>query len=58
MHMAFYIWSPQAILTTPCDEDVARLCLKQRPNMDAVPGAVGSCLADLVSGLLHWLVLC
>lgn len=50
VHMAFFIWSQGAILTSPCDQDVAALCLKQRPNMDAVPGAVGSCLADIVSG--------
>jgi Golgi apparatus protein 1 len=49
VHMAFFIWSPGAILTHPCDEDVAKVCLKARPNMDAVPGAVGSCLADIVS---------
>lgn len=49
MHMAFFIWSPGSILTHPCDEDVAKQCLKARPNMDAVPGAVGSCLADIVS---------
>jgi hypothetical protein len=49
VHMAFFIWSPGAVLTAPCDEDVAALCLKKRPNMDAVPGAVGSCLADIVS---------
>jgi hypothetical protein len=52
VHMAFFIWSQGAVLTAPCDEDVAALCLKKRPNMDAVPGAVGSCLADIVSGVL------
>jgi hypothetical protein len=57
VHMAFFIWSAGATLTAPCDDDVAALCLKARPNMDAVPGAVGSCLADIVSvGLLMLLV--
>lgn len=60
VHMAFFIWSPAAILTSTCDADVAMLCLKQRPNMDAVPGAVGSCLAEIVSAwggfVLVWAV--
>lgn len=50
VHMAFFIWTRGAILTVACDNDIAALCLKERPNMDMAPGAVGSCLADLVSG--------
>lgn len=49
VHMAFFIWAPGAILTKDCDADVTEVCLKDRPNMDRIPGAVGACLADVVS---------
>lgn len=49
VHMAFFIWAPGAIMTKDCDADVQNVCLKDRPNMDRMPGAVGSCLADVVS---------
>eukprot|EP00879_Flechtneria_rotunda_P002629 GHRR01002831.1.p1 GENE.GHRR01002831.1~~GHRR01002831.1.p1 ORF type:complete len:772 (+),score=213.92 GHRR01002831.1:193-2316(+) len=48
VHMAFFIWTPAAIMTRECDTDVTSICLKQRPNMDRIPGAVGSCLADVL----------
>ncbi|KAF8068300.1 hypothetical protein HT031_001987 [Scenedesmus sp. PABB004] len=51
VHMAFFVWTPGAILTRECDADVAALCLKDRPNMDRTPGAVGGCLADLLERL-------
>eukprot|EP00878_Enallax_costatus_P015261 GHUV01015979.1.p1 GENE.GHUV01015979.1~~GHUV01015979.1.p1 ORF type:complete len:801 (+),score=251.73 GHUV01015979.1:135-2405(+) len=53
VHMAFFIWSPGAILTRECDADITQVCLKNRPSMDRIPGAVGSCLADVVSGELQ-----
>ena len=49
VHMAFFIWTPGGILTSPCDVDAAEVCLKQRPNMDRTPGGVGKCLAEVVS---------
>lgn len=52
VHMAFFIWAPGAILTKECDSDINDVCLKSRPNMDRIPGAVGSCLADVVSAAL------
>lgn len=61
VHMAFFIWSPDSLLTRPCDGDVKALCLNERPNMDMMPGAVGSCLADIVSlvgTVLYCTVLC
>jgi len=48
VHMAFFIWTPGGILTSPCDVDAAEVCLKQRPNMDRTPGGVGKCLAEAV----------
>lgn len=54
VHMAFFIWTPAALLTAPCDADVQALCLRARPNMDATPGAVGTCLAETVSGPPGW----
>lgn len=54
VHMAFFVWAPNAILTSDCDEDINRLCLSQRPNMDQRPGAVGSCLASIVSFRAAW----
>ncbi|GFR46876.1 hypothetical protein Agub_g8517 [Astrephomene gubernaculifera] len=45
VHMAFFVWSEGAILTSDCDDDVETLCLASRPNMAATPGAVGQCLA-------------
>ncbi len=48
LHMAFFIWSPGALLTADCDQDVQQLCLSRRPNMAKTPGAVGTCLATIV----------
>ncbi len=48
VHMAFFVWQPEAIITAPCDNDIERLCLAERPNMASRPGAVGTCLATLV----------
>lgn len=54
VHMAFYVWQPAAILTTDCDEDIQQMCLSQRPNMASRPGAVGTCLAGIVSFHAAW----
>ncbi|EFJ50973.1 hypothetical protein VOLCADRAFT_103617 [Volvox carteri f. nagariensis] len=45
VHMAFFVWTEGAILTSDCDEDVKALCLSARPSMAMTPGAVGQCLA-------------
>jgi Golgi apparatus protein 1 len=50
VHMAFFVWQPGAVLTQGCDDDINRLCLSKRPNMAQRPGAIGSCLASIVSG--------
>lgn len=50
LHMAFFIWIPGSVLTQPCDADIARVCLAQRPNMLHQPGQVGACVAGAVSG--------
>jgi Golgi apparatus protein 1 len=47
--MAFFVWQPGAILTSACDDDITNICLAARPNMAQRPGAVGSCLASIVS---------
>ncbi len=49
VHMAFFVWTPSALLTSDCDQDVRTLCLARRPNMHRTPGAVGTCLATVVS---------
>ncbi len=49
VHMAFFVWTPESVLTRDCDDDVRALCLKGRPNMDRMPGAIGTCLRDVVS---------
>ena len=49
VHMAFFVWQPDAIITVDCDDDINRLCLAERPNMASRAGAVGTCLATLVS---------
>ncbi len=49
VHMALFAWQAGATLTTDCDDDIQRLCLSVRPNMASRPGAVGSCLASIVS---------
>lgn len=46
VHMAFFVWQEDAILTSDCDDDVRQLCLSERPNMAHTPGAVGQCLAQ------------
>ncbi len=51
VHMALYAWQPGAILTSDCDDDINKYCLAARPNMQSRPGAVGACLASIVSGL-------
>lgn len=48
VHMAFFAWQRGAILTAECDDDIEKLCLIARPNMGTRPGAVGTCLAQLV----------
>ncbi len=48
VHMAFFVWQEDAILTSDCDDDVRQLCLSERPNMAHTPGAVGQCLAQKV----------
>lgn len=52
LHMAFFVWRPNALLTHDCDSDIEQQCIAKRPNMAKTPGAVGSCLADIVSGFL------
>lgn len=49
VHMAFFVWQPGAIITQECDDDINKLCLADRPNMASRPGAVGTCLATVVS---------
>lgn len=49
IHMAFFTWAPNAVLSKDCDEDITNYCLAARPNMASRPGAVGSCLANIVS---------
>eukprot|EP00775_Hariotina_reticulata_P012795 gene12795-12923_t len=51
VHMAFFIYSPNAILTHPCDTDIQEVCLRQRPNMYTEPGAIGTCLAEALEQL-------
>lgn len=48
LHMALRIWQPGAILTSVCDGDIRSQCLKDRPNMAKMAGAVGQCLATIV----------
>lgn len=43
------ISSAGATITSECDDDIQRLCLAARPSMATRPGAVGSCLASIVS---------
>ena len=57
VHMAFFTWTPGAIITKDCDEDIQNYCLAARPNMASRPGAVGSCLANIVSCRLSPVVL-
>ena len=49
VHMAFYVWQEGALITSDCDDDIKQYCLAVRPNMANRPGAVGSCLASIVS---------
>jgi Golgi apparatus protein 1 len=46
LHMAFFVWIPGSILTSPCDVDIAQVCLKERPNMLHQTGQIAQCLAD------------
>jgi hypothetical protein len=60
MHMAFFVWQPQALLTAPCDADIQRLCLSKSKGMEVTPGAVAVCISEIVSGvgwtyLVPWL---
>jgi Golgi apparatus protein 1 len=50
MHMAFFIWQPQMLLTAPCDADIQRLCLPKSKSMEVTPGAVAVCISEIVSG--------
>jgi hypothetical protein len=49
LHMALYVWEPDGILTNACDNDIQSLCLEDRPNMARTPGAVNTCLKEIVS---------
>lgn len=49
VHMAFYVWAPKGLITGVCDDDIAKLCLKKDRDMAKRPGAVGDCIAQLVS---------
>jgi hypothetical protein len=51
LHMALYVWEPDGILTNACDNDIQSLCLEDRPNMARTPGAVNTCLKEIVSGI-------
>ncbi len=50
VHMALFMWQPQGVLTSVCDDDIKAHCLKSDSAMDQTPGAIGSCLANIVSG--------
>lgn len=50
LHMALFVWQPGALLTSKCDKDVESFCLNPRPNMAKTPGAIGTCLANVVGG--------
>jgi Golgi apparatus protein 1 len=52
MHMAFFVWQPQALLTAPCDADIQQLCLSKSKGMEIMPGAVAACISEIVSGAL------
>lgn len=56
VHMAFYIWQTGATLTSPCDDDIQRICLSSRPNMAQRPGAVAACLAGIVEKMAQSMV--
>lgn len=49
MSMLMSMRVPIPIPLQACDEDVENLCLSVRPNMLKTPGAVGTCLASIVS---------
>lgn len=48
VHMAFFVWEEKGLITAPCDEDIKAFCLTDRPNMGNTPGAVGTCLAEIL----------
>lgn len=58
LHMALYVWEPDGILTNACDNDIQSLCLKDRPNMARTPGAVNTCLKEIVGDCFMVLVPC
>lgn len=49
LHMAFFTWQPKGLLTSPCDDDIQRLCLSRVQEMEVMPGAVKLCLSEIVS---------
>lgn len=49
LHMAFFVWYPGGIMTAPCDADIQKQCLSQSKGLESTPGAVGSCLQEIVS---------
>lgn len=51
MHMAFFVWQPQALLTAACDDDIQKLCLSKSKGMEVTPGAVAVCISEIVSGV-------
>ncbi|WIA10933.1 hypothetical protein OEZ85_011098 [Tetradesmus obliquus] len=48
MHMAFFVWQPQALLTAACDDDIQKLCLSKSKGMEVTPGAVAVCISEIV----------
>ncbi len=50
VHMAFFIWAANGIITAPCDSDVNNFCLDKGKNIQLAkqPGAVGTCLAQIL----------
>lgn len=50
VHMAFFIWAANGVITAPCDSDVNNYCLDKGNNIQLAkqPGAVGTCLAQIL----------
>eukprot|EP00879_Flechtneria_rotunda_P008992 GHRR01009415.1.p1 GENE.GHRR01009415.1~~GHRR01009415.1.p1 ORF type:complete len:539 (+),score=221.10 GHRR01009415.1:802-2418(+) len=53
LHMSFFIWQSGGTITAPCDADIQKYCLPKAQGSQVPPGAVSSCVADIVERMMQ-----
>lgn len=58
LHMSFFVWQPEGVVTEPCDADIQKLCLSGDAGPEVTPGAVSVCLSEIVSYTRYFTYCC